>query len=80
MLQAGVNGNHTNSLSLHNYFRCEMGENGARPRKKKSIPEKSSPAAEGDAYRLFQTPHSFSVTIFTLGFRLFFILLQINLS
>ncbi len=30
-------------------------------------------------YRLFQTPHSFSVTIFTLGFRLFFfILLQIN--
>jgi hypothetical protein len=23
-------------------------------------------------YRLFQTPHSFSVTIFTLGFRLFF--------
>jgi hypothetical protein len=31
-------------------------------------------------YRLFQTQHSFSVTIFTLGFRLFFILLQINLS
>jgi hypothetical protein len=31
-------------------------------------------------YRLFQTPHSFSVTIFTLGFRLFFILLQINLT
>ena len=29
-------------------------------------------------YRLLQTPHSFSVTIFTLGFRLFFILLQIN--
>ena len=29
-------------------------------------------------YRLFLTPHSFSVTIFTLGFRLFFILLQIN--
>jgi hypothetical protein len=27
-------------------------------------------------YRLFQTPHSFSVTIFTLGFRLFFILLH----
>jgi len=23
-------------------------------------------------YRLFLTPHSFSVTIFTLGFRLFF--------
>jgi hypothetical protein len=23
-------------------------------------------------YRLFQTQHSFSVTIFTLGFRLFF--------
>jgi hypothetical protein len=31
-------------------------------------------------YRLFQTQHSFSVTIFTLGFRLFFILLQINLE
>jgi hypothetical protein len=31
-------------------------------------------------YRLFQTQHSFSVTIFTLGFRLFFILLQINLT
>jgi hypothetical protein len=31
-------------------------------------------------YRLFQTPHSFSVTIFTFGFRLFFILLQINLT
>jgi hypothetical protein len=30
--------------------------------------------------RLFQTQHSFSVTIFTLGFRLFFILLQINLT
>jgi hypothetical protein len=30
-------------------------------------------------YRLFQTPHSFRMTIFTLGFRLFFILLQINL-
>ena len=29
-------------------------------------------------YRLFQTQHSFRVTIFTLGFRLFFILLQIN--
>ena len=29
-------------------------------------------------YRLFLTPHSFSVTIFTLGFRLFFILLQIK--
>jgi hypothetical protein len=29
-------------------------------------------------YRLFQTQHSFNVTIFTLGFRLFFILLQIN--
>ena len=28
--------------------------------------------------RLFLTPHSFSVTLFTLGFRLFFILLQIN--
>jgi hypothetical protein len=31
-------------------------------------------------YRFFQTPHSFSVTIFTLGLRLFFILLQINLT
>jgi hypothetical protein len=31
-------------------------------------------------YRLFQTPHSFSVTIFTLVFLLFFILLQINLT
>jgi hypothetical protein len=31
-------------------------------------------------YRLFQTQHSFSVTIFTLGFRLFYILLQINLT
>jgi hypothetical protein len=31
-------------------------------------------------YRLFQTQHSFSVTIFTPGFRLFFILLQINLT
>jgi hypothetical protein len=31
-------------------------------------------------YRLFQTQHSFSVTIFTLGFRLFFILLQIHLD
>jgi hypothetical protein len=31
-------------------------------------------------YRLFQSQHSFSVTIFTLGFRLFFILLQINLK
>jgi hypothetical protein len=29
-------------------------------------------------FRLFLTPHSFSVTIFTLGFRLFFILLQIK--
>jgi hypothetical protein len=29
-------------------------------------------------YRLFQTQHSFSVTSFTLGFRLFFNLLQIN--
>ena len=29
-------------------------------------------------YRLFLTPHRFSVTLFTLGFRLFFILLQIN--
>jgi hypothetical protein len=27
-----------------------------------------------------KTQHSFSVTIFTLGFRLFFILLQINLN
>ncbi len=31
-------------------------------------------------YRLFQTPHSFSVTIFTLVFLLFFILMQINLN
>ncbi len=30
-------------------------------------------------YRLFQTPHSFSVTFFTLVFLLFFILMQINL-
>jgi hypothetical protein len=30
-------------------------------------------------YRLFLTPHSCSVTIFTFGFRLFFILLKINL-
>jgi hypothetical protein len=29
-------------------------------------------------YRLFLTPHSFSVTLLTLDFRLFFILLQIN--
>ncbi len=29
-------------------------------------------------YWLFQTQHSFGVTIFTFGFRLFFILLQIN--
>ncbi len=29
-------------------------------------------------YRLFLSPHSFSVTIVTLGFRLFFILAQIN--
>jgi hypothetical protein len=29
-------------------------------------------------YRLFQTQHSFSVKIFTLGFRLFFILMPIN--
>jgi len=28
--------------------------------------------------RLLLTPHSFNVTLFTLGFRLFFILLQIN--
>ncbi len=31
-------------------------------------------------YRLFQTQHSFSVTFFTPGFRLSFILLQINLQ
>ncbi len=31
-------------------------------------------------YRFFQTQHSLRVTIFTLGFRLFFILLQINLT
>ncbi len=30
-------------------------------------------------YRLFLSPHSLSVTTVTLGFRLFFILLQINL-
>jgi len=29
-------------------------------------------------YRLFLSLHSFSVTLFTLGSRLFFILLQIN--
>jgi hypothetical protein len=33
-----------------------------------------------ELYRLFQTQHSFSVTSFTLGFRLFFNLLQINLD
>jgi hypothetical protein len=31
-----------------------------------------------DKLWLFQTQHSFSVTSFTLGFRLFFNLLQIN--
>ncbi len=31
-------------------------------------------------YRLFLTSHSCSVTIFTFGFRLFFILLKINLT
>jgi hypothetical protein len=32
-----------------------------------------------ELYRLFLSPHSFSVTTVTLGSRLFFILLQINL-
>ena len=42
-------------------------------------PDKDPGCLSYKLYRLFLSPHSLSVTTVTLGFRLFFILLQINL-
>jgi hypothetical protein len=41
--------------------------------------EEKKKRVEKKLYRLFLSPHSLSVTTVTLGSRLFFILLQINL-